>query len=83
MQMLTHNITKRLIDANMAKQTNSYFINGESHKYSNHIFVNKSNYFFYKSGVSFEIWTLLLFMASFDLSNLGGQMENLKFYCAF
>ena len=39
--------------------------------------------FFSKSGVRFEIWTLLFFMASFDLSNLGGQMENLKFYCGF
>ena len=24
-----------------------------------------------------------IFMALFDLSNLGGQMENLKFYCGF
>ena len=36
-----------------------------------------------KSGVGFEIWTLLSFMASFDLSNLGGQMENIKFYRGF
>ena len=60
----------------------SYFINGASHKHCNYIFVSKRN-FFYKSGVRFEIWTLLFFMASFDLRNLGGQMENLKFYCGF
>ena len=36
-----------------------------------------------KSGVQIEIWTLEFFMASFDLSNLGGQMENLKLYCGF
>ena len=29
------------------------------------------------------IWILLFFRGSFDLSNLGGQMENLKFYCGF
>jgi hypothetical protein len=83
MQMLTHSITKRMINTKMAKMINSYFINGASHKHSNYIFVNKSNYFFYKSGVRFEIWALLFFMASFDLFNLGGQMENLKFYCGF
>jgi len=38
--------------------------------------VNKSSYFFSKSIVRFEIWTLLFFRASFDLSNLGGRMEN-------
>ena len=31
--------------------------------------------FFSKSGVRFEIWTLLFFRASFDLSNLRGQIE--------
>ena len=45
------------------------------------MFVTKSSYFSHKSGVRFEICTLSFFMASFDLSNLGGQMENLKFYC--
>ena len=81
--MLTHNITKSLIDTKMIQYIKSYFINGASHKHLNYIFVNQSNYFFYKSGVKFEIWALLFFMASFDLSNLGGQMENLKFYCGF
>ena len=33
----------------------------------------------YKGGVRFEIWALLSYRASFDLSNLGGRMENLKF----
>ena len=79
MQMLTHSITKRLINTKMAKWINSYFINGASHKHSNYIFVNKSSYFFYNSGVRVKIWTLLFFMASFDISNLRGQMENLKF----
>ena len=37
--------------------------------------MNKSNYFFYKSSVRFEIRALLFFRASFDLSNLGGWME--------
>ena len=46
-------------------------------------FANKSNYFFYKSDVGFEIWAILLFVASFDHSNLRGQVENLKFYCGF
>ena len=47
------------------------------------MFVTKSSYFSHKSGVRFEICTLSFFMASFDLSNLGGQMENLKFSCEF
>ena len=37
------------------------------------------NWFIY--GVGFDIRRLLFVMASFDLSNLGGQMENHKFYC--
>ena len=68
---------------NSQNEKKSYFINGASHKHCNYIFENKSNYFSYKCGVIFEIWTLLFFTASFDLSNLGGQMENLKFYCGF
>ena len=44
-------------------------------------FCEKEKLFFNKIGLGFEIWTRLFFMASFDLSNLGGQMENLKFYC--
>ena len=40
--------------------------------------MNKSNDFFYKSGVRFEIWALSFFRASFDLSNLGGWMEKPK-----
>ena len=32
-----------------------------------------------KQSVRFEIWALLFFRASFDLRNLGGRMENLKF----
>ena len=39
-----------------AKRNNSYFINGASHKHSNYIFMIKSNYLFYKSGVGFEIY---------------------------
>ena len=45
--------------------------------------MNKSNYFFYKSGVGFEIRALLFFMASFDLSNLRGQMETSNFIVDF
>ena len=44
--------------------------------------MNKS-FVFFECGVGFEIWTLLFFMASSDLSNLGGQLENLKFYLDF
>ena len=76
MQMLTHNITKSSIDTKTAQWINSYFINGASQKHSNYIFENKSSFFIIKSGVKIEIWTLLLFMASFDLSNLGGWMES-------
>ena len=74
---------KKVDEHQIAKWKKSYFINGASHKHFNYIFENKSNYFFHKSGVRFEIWTLLFFMTSFDLSNLGGQKENLKFYCGF
>ena len=73
----SHKITKSLIHTKTAKWIKSYFINGASHKHFNYIFVNKRNYFFSKNGVRFEIWTF--FWASFDLSYLGGQMENLKF----
>ena len=74
---------KKVDEHQIAKWKKSYFINGASHKHFNYIFENKSNYFFHKSGVRFEIWTLLFFMTSSDLSNLGGQKENLKFYCGF
>ena len=53
----------------------SYFINSASHKHFDDIFVNKISYFFSKSGVGFEIWTLLFLQASFDLSYLRGQIE--------
>jgi hypothetical protein len=49
----------------------------KSHKHFSYIFVNKISYFFSKSGDRFEIWTLLFFLASFDLSNLRGQIEKL------
>ena len=39
----------------------------------------QENIFYSESSVRFEIWTLLFFRASFDLRNLGGRMENLKF----
>ena len=72
MQMLTHNKTKSLIDT---KTTMEYFINSAFHIHSNYILVNKSNLFF-------NVVSDLKF-GCFDLSNLGGLMENIKFYCGF
>ena len=69
MQILTHNITKRLIDTKTAELTNSCFINGASHKHSNYIFMIKSNYLFFffdKSGVGFEIGVLSSESINFD-----------------
>ena len=73
--MLTHNMKKSLIDTKAAKWIKSYFINGASHKHFKYIFVHRTSLFFSKSGVRFEIWTLSFFRASFDLSNLRGQIE--------
>ena len=44
MQMLTHNITKSLIDTKTAQWINSRFINGASQKPSNYILENKSSF---------------------------------------
>ena len=52
MQMLTHNITKRLIDTKMAQWTNSYCINRASQKHSNYIFVNN---IFFKDQTIWEV----------------------------
>ena len=41
-----------------------------------------TSYFFSKSGVRFEIWTLI-FSGPFDLSNLRGQTEKHQIYCGF
>ena len=49
----------------------------------NYIFENKSNYFFYKSGVRFEIWTLLFFMASSDLSTPEVRWKSSNFIMDF
>ena len=54
----SHNITKTWIDTKTAQWIKSYLINGVSHKHFNYIFVNKISYFFSKSGVRVEIWTL-------------------------
>ena len=70
----SENVTKSLIGTKTAQLIKSYLINDASHQNFNEIFVNKSSYFFIKSGVRFEIWDTYFWGACIDLSNLGGWM---------